>query len=1834
MNKMKRNEISGLKLSAFTRGLSGVIAGVFFGMAPVMAQVCNPVIQCPSDTTIECGTSSDPAVTGTPTVSTTCQDTPIYSFEDQVISCGQSGAGPRILSVQTGGQENGFSFSSVDNATGPSFTVNGTTYWIGAALFPILEDQETDMTITEQAPGVYLLQGTLELQNHQDMTIDGVLDFTVPQGALAGTLDFFAGEGGTWYVYNDTIQGSANSISNGELRILANNWPNATQTRAEFDAQGIAFKPCALRLAASYPEPPPCCGGESTILRTWTVDVGGETSSCVQIISVKDSLAPQLVSVSDQSVNGNDQCEASIPDFGVTASDACGNVVSLVQVPAAGTVVSGPADVSVVTTATDDCGNVASVTNTFSVACLSDIGDLVWEDSNRDGRYDAGVEQGVGGVRVVLLDASGTQVDEMPTRSNGSYLFADRLPGTYRVMFDPTTLPAGSSFTTKDVTPGNDDALDSDADETSGLTDSFVLVAGVDNLTVDAGLLPCDGLTLVCPPDVTIECDELANLGPATAISGCDGPVTPTFVDVEIPCTQAGNGGLANGPLNVLTGSEGPFQFSYLDNADRESFEANGVTYWVGENLFTLDAGGDTDVTLVETSPNVFRIQGTIEVNNHEDLTLDGVLDFNVAPGALAGTIDFFAGESGVWYVYNDVIRGTATAIANGELRLFANNWPNATQTRAEAFAAGVKPCTLRLAADYTVTPGGGNCCPNKSMITRTWTAMDSLGNSTSCVQKITLVDTTPPVVTLPSDFVVSNSADCSFTVPDYQVATDVCGVVVTITQDPAPGTVLQGPGAFDVVVVATDDCGNASTNSVGITISCLQNIGDLVWEDRDGNGSYDSGSEPGVPNIRVVLFDDSGNFLDDMRTGPDGKYLFTGYLPGQYQITFDPASLPTGYDFTTQLSGSPVLDSNADTTTGETGLFTLLSGIDNLTIDAGLVFCDDLTLVCPADLTIECGDATDPSATGAATANSCGTPLTPTFTDVVRPCTQGNGFANGPLTVLTGSEGEFNYSFVDNADRTSLIAGGKVYWVGDGLFPVDPGGDTALTINEISPNVFRIEGTLELTNHEDMDLNGVVDFNVAPGELTGTIDFFAGEAGIWYVYKDVIQGSANSIGGGQVRLLINNWPNATQTRTEAFVAGVKPCTLRLAATYDAGPGNCCPKKSDIVRTWSVTDNLGNSTSCVQRISIVDTLPPVISGATNQTFVLDCSEADPSMPTVTALDACDGNVPVTFTGETNANLCTVEKIYTWIAKDECGNMSGVQWRIIKSDMTPPVITCPADVAVQCMSDAPGADLAGVQSSDNCGATSVSVIATNLVGSLPCNGAIEYVYQAIDECGNSATCTQVVTVADMTDPVIVCPGPVSVECMGDVPAPDVSLVQATDNCGSATVEFVGDVPSGTQCPMVITRTYRAVDACGNDVTCTQLITVNDVTPPVVTCPRLNDVSANDDCEALIPNVVPLVNASDNCSSNLAISQSPVAGTVVGLGTHIITVTVLDECGNPASCDVTLTVGDDKPPVLVCPSVLPPIDADVNCEGMVPNITNLVSVTDNCSGSASITVTQSPVAGTTLPVGSHTITVTAVDAAGNQSVCAVTQVIVDPATASLGDYVWNDRNVNGVQDAGEPFIDNVTVNLLDANGDFLRTTVTANGGLYGFTNLASGTYIVEFIAPVDTPAASARRGSQTSDNNAVGAMALGALQFTLAERGPDVADSDAGSNGRTRPIFLGCGEMNPDIDAGLFEGGDIVITKAPDPGLIIGFETFPRSNVFVSPDTVTFSFVVTNPKDVGVRNVQVTDDKCGRYRSLVATPIITRSSSRVKTGGMNACSPAILSVAVRILPTLPV
>ena len=161
---------------------------------------------------------------------------------------------------------------------------------------------------------------------------------------------------------------------------------------------------------------------------------------------------------------------------------------------------------------------------------------------------------------------------------------------------------------------------------------------------------------------------------------------------------------------------------------------------------------------------------------------------------------------------------------------------------------------------------------------------------------------------------------------------------------------------------------------------------------------------------------------------------------------------------------------------------------------------------------------------------------------------------------------------------------------------------------------------------------------------------------------------------------------------------------------------------------------------------------------------------------------------------------------------------------------------------------------------------------------------------------------------------------------------------------------------------------------------------------------------------------------------------------------------------------------------------------------------ITVYDNLAGDVYSNSAGSSATGVTLPVLSNSLAVPIVG-------------------SSLGDYVWYDRNANGIQDENEKGIAGVKVKLLDGRGgnpvknpanpteDYVVTTDI--NGKYSFTKLNQGSYIVEFVKPNGFLTSDSAQGNSAVDSN--------------------IIDKDSS---RTGTITLGVDEREVDVDAGFY------------------------------------------------------------------------------------------------------
>lgn len=135
-----------------------------------------------------------------------------------------------------------------------------------------------------------------------------------------------------------------------------------------------------------------------------------------------------------------------------------------------------------------------------------------------------------------------------------------------------------------------------------------------------------------------------------------------------------------------------------------------------------------------------------------------------------------------------------------------------------------------------------------------------------------------------------------------------------------------------------TNDGDNSNGNlTLDIGLKALQYIGDYVWYDLNQNGIQDGDAfngEYGVSGVKVELYNSSNVLLQTTNTNKGGFYYFV-VAPGNYYVKF--SNMPNEFTLTNQGVGSTSTDSDPNPATGITNNFTVTSGVNNTTIDAGL---------------------------------------------------------------------------------------------------------------------------------------------------------------------------------------------------------------------------------------------------------------------------------------------------------------------------------------------------------------------------------------------------------------------------------------------------------------------------------------------------------------------------------------------------------------------------------------------------------------------------------------------------------------------------------------------------------------------------------------------------------------------------------------------------------------------------------------------------------------------------------------------------------------------------------
>ncbi|HRQ28483.1 MAG TPA: HYR domain-containing protein, partial [Saprospiraceae bacterium] len=892
---------------------------------------------------------------------------------------------------------------------------------------------------------------------------------------------------------------------------------------------------------------------------------------------------------------------------------------------------------------------------------------------------------------------------------------------------------------------------------------------------------------------------------------------------------------------------------------------------------------------------------------------------------------------------------------------------------------------------------------------TITWTLYDVSGNITTCVIDFDVIDTQPPVIVIADNQNRTvDAGEANYTIIEdipgnswNPVVTDNCAVqLITYKindEDPVgtgTGTSILGEelpvGTHDIIWEATDIYGHKSTGVYTVIVTDNEpptvNCNDITVE-LNSNGLY-------------TLTEDDKEAIGAGSSDPSGDVIFT-VSPDVFEC-IDVGENDVTLTVTDIYGNSATCDA-------------VVTVEDNI---APAAICKNILL--PLDVlgqaTLTASDINNGSADACGIASLSVDKTNFTCSDFgVNTITLTVTDNNGNSSICTSEvtiEDDLTPSAVCNPITIYLDDNGNYLLGIDDVNAISLGStDNCSLIRSVVPNTFNCN-------------------DIGSNEVTLT----------------VTDPSANSDVCTTTINVVDNEPpvaickNITEVLDALGTASILPGDINNNSTDACGIFSLSASKTDFTCadlgdnnvTLTLTDNNGNSSTCLAIVTIVDDIDPGVICTGNKTVNTDLDECSYQHSgtgwDASANDVCTTIASLTYalSGATevvsnplNTSLNNVEfnkgvTTVNWTAVDGSGNSSNCSFTVTVEDNQDPEAIC-QNLTIQL--DVTGeATITPAQvdngSNDNCTDISLSLDQSTF----DCNdlGVNSVTLTVTDGSLNTSTCLANITVEDIIPPVAVCQDiTVQLDVSGEVTVPGNQVNDgSTDNTSCLLTYLVSKTSDGIytenieyHCGEVGIRTlYMKVrDLAGNLSTdyCSATITVEDNVDPDALCKNITvqlDVTGNASITAS-----QIDNVSTDACGIFSLSASKTAFSCADIGENTVTLTVTDVNGNISTCDALVTIEDEVNPVFTsCPGNKTEVTDNDLCTYEHPDDTWDPVVGDNCGVSTLIYTVSAPstltAPNTTLEdqifaKGITTVTWTATDASGNSETCVFTVNIND-------------------------------------------------------------------------------------------------------------------------------------------------------------------------------------------------------------------------------------------------
>ncbi|KAA3623922.1 MAG: HYR domain-containing protein, partial [Bacteroidetes bacterium] len=295
-----------------------------------------------------------------------------------------------------------------------------------------------------------------------------------------------------------------------------------------------------------------------------------------------------------------------------------------------------------------------------------------------------------------------------------------------------------------------------------------------------------------------------------------------------------------------------------------------------------------------------------------------------------------------------------------------------------------------------------------------------------------------------------------------------------------------------------------------------------------------------------------------------------------------------------------------------------------------------------------------------------------------------------------------------------------------------------------------------------------------------------------------------------------------------------------------------------------------------------------------------------------------------------------------------------------------------------------------------------------VGGGPGNNTVTLTVTDVN--GNVSTCTANVTVEDNVAPNAICqPTTVQLDANGNgsITAADVDG-GSNDACGIASLSVS---PSSFNCSNVGANTVTLTVTDNNDQvsTCTATVTVEDNVAPTAVCQDITVYLDNTGNASIAATDVD-GGSMDACGvASLSVAPSTFDCSNVGMNAVTLTLTAVDNNGNPSTCLAMVMVVDNVAPNAVCQNTTVQLDANGNGSITAADVDG--GSNDAC-GIAGLSV--QPSSFNCSNVGANTVTLTVTDINNQVSTCTATVTVQDnvaPNAVCQNTTVQLDANGNG-------------------------------------------------------------------------------------------------------------------------------------------------------------------------------------------------------------------------------